>query len=87
MAYQCPKCGGAARRLPGGGAGAMMGGAAGALLAAAFSFKFHCPRCGSLKLSEMPPGTGGKVLLGSLALVLIAVALVVGVIVLLMHMD
>jgi predicted RNA-binding Zn-ribbon protein involved in translation (DUF1610 family) len=87
MAYQCPKCGGKASRVGGGGGGAFGGGLVGALLASAFSFKFKCDRCGDLSLNEMPPGTGGKVLAGSLTMIVIALAVLIGVICLLVSMN
>ena len=87
MAYECPKCGGRAKRKAPSGKGAMMFGAVGALLAAAFSFNFWCPACGDLKLADMPPGTKNKVLLSSTLMILIAVALLGGVIALLVYMN
>jgi len=79
VGYNCPECGGkAGRATPKAGAGAAaLGGALLPLILFAFTFRFHCPTCvKDFRLNEMPAGTLGKALLGTLAAVMIAVALI-----------
>ena len=59
----------------------MLGGVAGVLLSHAFTFRFACGSCGGkFKLREMPPGAGGKVLLGTLSALVGTLAIIAGVI-------
>jgi hypothetical protein len=58
------------------------GGAVGALLASAFG-SFHCIKCGPIARRDFPPDVRRRMMLGSLALVLGAVGLLVALIVLL----
>ena len=90
MAYTCPSCGQKAQRCgpKNSRSAAIVGGMAGVLLSHAFTFRFQCRSCGGqFKLSEMPSGTGGKVLLGTLGALAFAVALIVGVIWLILSMN
>jgi hypothetical protein len=81
VAYKCPRCDGPVRRGASTTAG-IAGGAVGGLLYAAFG-SFHCEKCGPVPRSEFPPEVRTRMALGSLAMVLIALVLLIGVIVLL----
>ena len=48
---------------------------------------FYCEKCGKIPMSEFPQDVRSKAVLGSVALIVIALALLVGVIVLLVHLD
>jgi DNA-directed RNA polymerase subunit RPC12/RpoP len=76
MAYQCPRCGEAVERISNSTA-AVAGGAVGALLASAFG-SFQCKKCGKIAKREFPPDVQQKMTMGSIAIVGIAVALLVG---------
>ena len=75
MAYQCPRCGDKVRR--GSSTAASAGaGLVGALFYAAFG-SFQCPKCGKISRSEFPPEARAKMLLGSAAMVVGAIVLVI----------
>ena len=86
MGYVCPRCGGPVKR---GSSGADVGvafGAVGALLTAAFA-GMKCDKCGPIPRSEFPPEVRSKMLMGSLVIVLIALALLAGLVVFLIAVS
>jgi len=85
MAYKCPRCGGPVQRGSGVGASAA-GGLVGALFYAAFG-AFQCPKCGKIPRREFPSEVRGKMAMGSLLMILVAIALFVGVIALIVALD
>ena len=74
MAYECPRCGGAAQRGSG-NAGSSFG-LVGMLFAGAFG-GFSCAKCGSIQKSEFPPETQSRVTANSFFMVIGAVVLAV----------
>ena len=85
MAYKCPRCGEPVRRGQSKGAG-VGGGLVGILFYAAFG-SFVCNSCGKIPRKEFPPEDRSKMLLGSAVMVVVAVALLAGVVVLLVALD
>jgi hypothetical protein len=85
MAYECPRCGGPVQRGSHTAVG-LAGGAVGGLLYAAFG-KFQCKKCGPIPRKEFAPEVRQKMLLGSLAIVVIALVLLIAVIVLLVFLQ
>lgn len=83
MAYQCPQCGEVVQRGSSTTAGAA-GGLVGALLYAAFG-SFRCKKCGAISRQEFPPEVRQRMLLGSVALIVTAVVVVVLAIWLIIH--
>jgi endogenous inhibitor of DNA gyrase (YacG/DUF329 family) len=77
MAYVCPRCGKTVQR--GGAEAAKHFGAVGVLLVGALG-GVHCRSCGKISQSEFPPEVRSKMIMGSAALAVVAVGLVVGVI-------
>jgi hypothetical protein len=75
MAYACPRCGKPVKRGENKVAG-FTGGLAGALLAAAFG-SFQCAGCGKIPTKEFPAEVRSKARLGSLAMVIGALLLIV----------
>ena len=85
MAYKCPRCGDPVQRGNSNTA-QMSAGLVGALFYAAFG-ALQCTKCGKLKRSEFPAEDRSKMLVGSLALIGVAIALAVGVILLIANMN
>ncbi|MBN2191102.1 MAG: hypothetical protein JW728_07840 [Candidatus Aureabacteria bacterium] len=85
MAYKCPRCGKAVQRGYSGGAQATAG-LVGALFYAAFG-AFECKSCGKIARNEFPPEDRKKILLGSMLLVVSAIAVTIGLIALLVNMK
>ena len=84
MAYECPKCGGPVHRNTNSRAGG--GGIVGALLVAAFG-KFQCPKCGPIAKSDFPPEVHGQMTRNSMIMVIVALAVLVGVIALIVALQ
>ena len=78
MAYKCPRCGHPVQRGFSSGA-ATAGGMAGMLFHAAFG-AFVCKSCWKISRGEFPAEDRTKMVVGSSVLVLVAIALVIGVI-------
>jgi len=74
MAYGCPRCGGKVSRTYDRGSQEAAG-LIGLLLVAAFG-PFDCKRCGSIEFREFPAGARVRMVLGSVVLLVAALALV-----------
>lgn len=84
MAYKCPRCGEDVSRGYSASAQSSAG-LFGALFYAAFG-AFGCKNCGKLPRSEFPGNVQAKMALGSLMIVLVAIAIAIGGIALLANM-
>ena len=85
MAHQCPHCGGPVQR--GYSAGAQhAAGLAGALFYAAFS-SFECKNCGKVPFRAFPPDVRSKIIVMSMFLIILAIALLIGVIALIIYLQ
>jgi endogenous inhibitor of DNA gyrase (YacG/DUF329 family) len=82
MAYKCPRCGGKVSRIYDRGSQEAAG-LIGLLLVAAFG-PFDCKRCGSLDFGEFPASARVQMVLGSVVLLVGALALVAAGIILLL---
>jgi DNA-directed RNA polymerase subunit RPC12/RpoP len=81
MSYKCPRCGEAVSRSKTGRAGLV-----GMLLVAAFG-GFQCEKCGKIPRKEFPPEDRRKMATGSIVMTAVAVALFVGLVVVLVLLD
>lgn len=81
MAYQCPRCGESVQRAYSGSAQATAG-LVGALFYAAFG-SFRCNKCGSIPRSEFPSEARVRMALGSLGMIVAAIAIAVAALLLL----
>jgi hypothetical protein len=85
MAYKCPKCGEDVSRGVSNSA-QQTAGLVGLLFSAAFG-AFTCKKCGKIPRSDFASGIQAKMAMMSLALVVAAVGLAIGVLALLAKMD
>ena len=85
MPYHCPRCNASVQRGSSKVAG-FAGGAVGALIFAAVG-PFKCKQCGPIAKNEFPADVRRKMLTGSIAMVVFAVLLLIGVVALLAYVQ
>ena len=76
MAYKCPRCGKPISRGGGSGTTAMMTGMVGVLFTTAFG-RFVCEDCGKIPFGEFPPEVRARMIMGSVAMIVVAIVIFV----------